>query len=196
MKSAPVRVLIVPGLHDSGPTHWQTWLQQSTRGALRVQQHDWAVPDLERWADRIDATLAREPRGPWVAAAHSFGCLALVRWLQRQRGAHDVRSALLVAPADPLKFGVGDALPCAPLPIPSTLVGSRNDPWMPFGSSVNWARAWGSQFVDLGHAGHVNVASGHGPWPLGKQLVERQVQQVHRELRIERAHPLELSFAI
>jgi len=24
VKTSPVRVLIVPGLHDSGPTHWQT----------------------------------------------------------------------------------------------------------------------------------------------------------------------------
>ena len=203
VKAAPVRVLIVPGLHGSGPAHWQTQLEHACRGALRVQQHDWAVPDLERWADRIGDTLARQPRGPWVAVAHSFGCLALARWLQRsaseRRG--DVNddgicSALLVAPADPLKFGVSELLPCAPLPVASVLVASRSDPWMPFGSAVNWSRAWGSQLVDLGNAGHINVASGHGPWPLARQLVERQIQQLHRERRIERADPLELSFAI
>ena len=195
----PVRVLIVPGLHDSGPAHWQSQLQRGCRGALRVAQHDWAVPDLERWAERIGETLAREKRGPWVAVGHSFGCLALARWLQRRgdgAGQDGIRAALLVAPADPLKFGVSEALPCAPLPVGSVLVASRNDPWMPFGSAVNWSRAWGSRLVDLGHAGHVNVASGHGPWPLAKQLVERLVQQVHRERRLERAHPLELSFAI
>ena len=207
MKTVPVRLLIVPGLHDSGPTHWQTHLEHNWRGAVRVQQHDWAVPELERWADHIGQTLARQPRGPWVAVAHSFGCLALARWLQRsaQLGrdhARDVdddngiRAAVLVAPADPLKFGVSEALPCAPLPIASVLVASRSDPWMPFGSAVNWSRAWGSRLVDLGNAGHVNVESGHGPWPLAKQLVERQIQQLHRQRRIERAHPLELSFAI
>ena len=196
-----MRLLIVPGLHDSGPEHWQSRLQHGCRGAVRVEQHDWAVPDLERWADRIGATLAREKRGPWVAVGHSFGSLALVRWLQRSRATgsveHDgIRAMLLVAPADPLKFGVSDSLPCAPLPVASTLAASRNDPWLAFGSAVNWSRAWGSQLVDLGHAGHVNVASGHGPWPLGKQLVERLVQHVHRERRLERAHALELSFAV
>jgi predicted alpha/beta hydrolase family esterase len=205
VKSPPVRVLIVPGLHDSGATHWQTQLEHASRGAVRVRQHDWAVPELERWAERIGETLARQPRGPWVAVAHSFGCLALVRWLQRDAAtrrrlddgdADGIRSALLVAPADPLKFGVGELLPCAPLPIASVLVASRSDPWMPFGSAVNWSRVWGSQLVDLGHAGHINVASGHGAWPLAKQLVERQIQQLHRDRRIERAHPLELSFAI
>ena len=205
-----MRLLVVPGLHGSAPAHWQSQLQQNCRGAVRVEQRDWAVPELERWAERIGETLAREKRGPWVAVAHSFGCLALVRWLQRRdvdgrgdgrgddigAGCDGIRAALLVAPADPLKFGVGELLPCAPLPVASTLVASRNDPWMPFGSAVNWSRAWGSQLVDLGHAGHVNVASGHGPWPLAKQLVERQIQQLHRERRIERAHPLELSFAV
>lgn len=189
-----VRVLIVPGLHDSGETHWQTWLQRHYRSAVRVQQHDWSVPDVDRWANRIEATLARGPRGPWVAVAHSFGCLALVHALSR--GVPDIVAAVLVAPADPIKFGAADALPCQPLPVASTLVASRTDPWMTFETAAAWSRIWGSQLVDLGDAGHVNVASGHGPWPLGKQLVERQIQQLHRWRRVERAHPLEFSFAI
>jgi len=188
-----VRVLIVPGLHDSGPAHWQTWLQRHYRSALRVQQPDWSVPDIERWADRIGDTLVRTPRGPWVAVAHSFGCLALVRALLR--GTPGIESALLVAPADPLKFGATAALPCERLPVATTLVASRTDPWMPFGSAVNWSRAWGSQLVDLRDAGHINAESGHGPWPLGRQLVERQIQRLHRQRRIDRAHPLEISFA-
>lgn len=191
---AQPRVLIVPGLDDSGETHWQTELQRHHRHARRVRQRDWRVPDLEAWADRVQATLAAEPPGPWVAVAHSFGCLALLRALLR--GTPGIAAALLVAPADPLKFGATEALPCQPLPVPSTLVASRTDPWMPFGSAVNWSRVWGSQLVDLGDAGHVNIASGHGPWPLGRRLVERHVQKLNRRQRIERAHPLELLFAI
>ena len=195
--SAParaVRVLIVPGLHDSGPDHWQTGLQRHHRGARRVQQSDWHTPELDRWAERIGQTLAQEPPGPWVAVAHSFGCLALTRWLHR--GGRGVEGAVLVAPADPLKFGVADSLPCEPLSIRSVLVASRTDPWMSFGASVNWARAWGSQLVDLGDAGHINVESGHGRWPLGRLLVERQVQRIERQRRAERAHPMEFAFAV
>ncbi|HZT55065.1 MAG TPA: alpha/beta hydrolase, partial [Burkholderiaceae bacterium] len=130
------RLLIVPGLHDSGDAHWQTDLQRHHRHARRVQQHDWSVPDLEAWADHVLDTLAAEPGGhekaPWLAVAHSFGCLALARALLR--GAPGIAAAVLVAPADPLKFGVAESLPCRPLPVPSTLVASRTDPWMPFGS--------------------------------------------------------------
>jgi len=192
-----VRVLIVPGLHDGGPGHWQTQLQQRHRSALRVQQHDWSVPALERWADRLIETLAHEPRGPWVAVAHSFGCLALVQALQRGAPASSgIEAAVLVAPTDPRKFGVSKWLPSQPLPIASTLVASCTDPWMPFASAVSWSHVWGSQLVDLGDAGHIDVDSGHGPWPLGQQIVERHIQKLNRHRRIERAHPLELSFAI
>jgi predicted alpha/beta hydrolase family esterase len=71
--SAPVRLLVLPGLHDSGPTHWQTWLQRQFRDACRVEQHDWARPDLPRWADAVQRTLAREAQAcgelRWVAVA-------------------------------------------------------------------------------------------------------------------------------
>ncbi len=189
-----IRLLIVPGLHDSGETHWQTELQRHYRHALRVQQRDWNAPQLEQWTDRVLETLEQEPGSRWVAVAHSFGCLALARALLR--GAPSVKAAVMVAPADPLKFGVADQLPCQRLPVASTLVASRTDPWMPFGSAVNWSRVWCSRLVDLGDAGHINVASGHGPWPLGKQIVERRIQDVNRRYRMSRAHPLEICFAI
>ena len=44
----PVRLLVVPGLNDSGPGHWQTWLaSQYWRRAVQVQQLDWVCPDLK-----------------------------------------------------------------------------------------------------------------------------------------------------
>ena len=47
----PPRLLIIPGLRDSGSAHWQTWLQQQYRDARRVVQRDFSNPDLQRWAD-------------------------------------------------------------------------------------------------------------------------------------------------
>jgi predicted alpha/beta hydrolase family esterase len=105
MRHTP-RLLIVPGLRDSGPAHWQTWLQSLHRGSLRVVQRDWHTPDLDRWALRIASTLERAgPGAPWLVAAHSFGCLALARHIALH-GADGLAGALLVAPADPDKFGV------------------------------------------------------------------------------------------
>jgi predicted alpha/beta hydrolase family esterase len=194
-KGDPVRLLVIPGLNDSGPAHWQSWLQgQFSRRAIRVEQNDWASADLARWSQRIEMTLARHPRARWVAAAHSFGCLALLRYLAQ--GGEGVQAALLVAPADPAKFGLAGKMPQSPLAIPSVLLASETDPWMKFESACAWARVWGSQTISLGDAGHINTEAGFGPLPPAKALIELMVQRLERERRIDRAHPLELSFAI
>ena len=193
-KGDPVRVLVVPGLHDSGHGHWQTWLESHFKRSTRVHQDDWTRADLERWADRIDVTLSREPGTRWVAVAHSFGCLALARYLAH--GGQGVHAALMVAPADPEKFAAGPFLPQSQLPIPSALLASENDPWMRLDSARTWARIWGSQFINLGAVGHINTESGFGPLPQAKTLVELMIQRVERQRRSARAHQLEFSFAI
>lgn len=201
MSIAAVKVLIVPGLHDSGPAHWQSWLQTQYRGAVRVRQRHWDQPDLDTWADRIDQTLrSAPPQTAWVAVAHSFGCLALARYLFTRDAPGDhhggVRSALLVAPADPHKFGVSHRLPLHGLGVPSTVIGSENDPWMPLDRAHEWAGHWGSRFINLGAVGHINTESGFGPWPLARFKVDQLVRDQQRQRRLELAHPLELNFAI
>lgn len=191
----PVRLLVVPGLNDSGPAHWQTWLEAHySRRAVRVEQDDWARADLARWAERIRTTLARHPRSRWVAVAHSFGCLALLRFLTG--GGEGVCSALLVAPADPAKFGVCAQLPQSKLPIATVLMASETDPWMKFESACGWARVWGSPIISLGDAGHINTEAGFGPLPPAKALVEQMVQRLERERRIDRVSARELHFAV
>lgn len=194
-----VRVLVIPGLHDSGPTHWQSRLQAHFRHAVRVQQHDWAAPDLTAWAERIEATLAAHPPARWVAVAHSFGCLALLRYLAARHPAcdrhHGVQSALLVAPADPDKFSIAPLLPQDRLGIDTVLIASETDPWMAYPQVSRWARAWGSHLINLGDAGHINVASGFGPLPLATSVAQQLIHRAERERRIDRAHPMEWSFA-
>lgn len=185
----PPRLLIVPGLHDSGPEHWQSWLQGLYRHSVRVVQDDWHTPDLVRWSDRIATTLERAGPGPWLVVAHSFGVLALVHHLARHAGSRAVgdgdgiAAALLVAPADPVKFGVSEALPHTPLAPITTVVGSQTDPWMRIDEAHRWAGRWGSHFVNLGDAGHVNVESGHGPLPLARRWVMAMAQRLTRERR-------------
>ena len=182
--SAPLRLLIVPGLHDSPPGHWQSWLQARHPLAVRVQQRDWSTPDLERWAARIGSTLERSGPGRWLVAAHSFGVLALLRHLAR-RPQSPVAAVLLVAPADPDKFGVGELLPGGTMPVPGTVVLSANDPWLAEAAGQRWARRWGCRVEMLGAAGHVNIASGFGPLP----LAERWLQSQQRRLATVLAQP-------
>lgn len=171
--TSPPRVLIVPGLHDSGPAHWQTWLQARVAGALRVEQQDWHTPDLERWSARLTEVLTQQPPGPWIVVAHSFGCLALARHLLLHPDS-PVQAALLAAPAEPDKFGVSALLPHHRLGVRATLVLSDTDPWMSPDSARRWAGRWGARAVALGDVGHINSDSGFGPWPLAEQWVARQ----------------------
>jgi predicted alpha/beta hydrolase family esterase len=190
------RLLVIPGLHDSGPAHWQTWLQSLYRDAQRVVQHDWSSPQLQRWAARIDRTLEHAPAAqPWVAVAHSFGCLALVQHLAQRPGS-PIRAALLVAPADPDRFGLGEQLPQRPLGVPATVVASDTDPWMSAASARRWAGRWGAHLLSLGDAGHINAEAGFGPLPLARRWVEAQQARHARDQRPRHAELLEWSFAV
>jgi predicted alpha/beta hydrolase family esterase len=67
---------------------------------------------------------------------------------------------------------------------------------MRFESVCAWGRVWGSPLFSLGEAGHINAEAGFGRLPQAKAAVEQMMQRLERERRIDRAHPLEFSFAI
>jgi uncharacterized protein len=169
-------VIIVPGLHDSSPEHWQSRWHRRHPEFSRVRQDDWDHPDLSAWAGRLGQVRARDPR-PALLVAHSFGCLTAVHSLARN--GDNVAGALLVAPADPDKFGVADLLPALPLPCPSILVSSSNDPWMRASRAAEWAARWGSSLVEAGEVGHINAESGLGDWSAGASLLRRLADRAH-----------------
>ncbi|MGE0053389.1 MAG: RBBP9/YdeN family alpha/beta hydrolase [Hyphomicrobium sp.] len=162
--------LIIPGLNSSGPAHWQSWFEEHIPGTVRVIQADWSKPDLAAWSARIRRNITRTP-GRLLIVAHSFGALPAAQAASDH--SDRIAGALLVAPADPDKFGIGEHLPQTRLSFRSVVVGSTNDPWITLDRAAHWADIWGSDFVNLGNAGHINVDSGFGPWPEGLSLLER-----------------------
>lgn len=166
------RIIIVPGWRDSGPGHWQTLWAQQLPNTLRVQQDDWMNPKRSAWVDRLSQTiLAQEDQV--VVVAHSLGCIA-VSHLPEEATAR-IASALLVAPADPERRAVLSdfaPVPYQRLSYHSIVVASNDDPYCPVRTAAAYARAWGSELVKLQHAGHINVESGHGFWPLGLGLLQ------------------------
>lgn len=169
-------IIIVPGLHDSSDGHWQSRWQRSFPEFSRVRQDDWEHPELSAWATRLGQVRARDPR-PALLVAHSFGCLTSVHSIARS--AANLAGVLLVAPADPDKFGVADRLPALPLPCPSILVSSSNDPWMRASRAAAWAGRWGSELVEAGPLGHINADSGLGDWHAGLRLLHRLAEKAH-----------------
>lgn len=167
----PPRLVTVPGLHGSEGAHWQSWLERQFSRSLRVEQPDWEAPNLDGWARTVGELLSQE-RGPFVIAAHSYGCLATAHALARSGSGSGVAGILFVAPASPEKFIAVGRFAAQRLNVPSILIGSESDPWMQAGDAHELARRLGSAFVNLGAAGHINTAAGFGPWPRAKFFID------------------------
>ena len=176
------RVVIVPGWRDSGPGHWQSLWAEGLSNAVRVEQDDWVSPRRESWVRAIgDMILAQD--APVVVAAHSLGCIATAHLPAKVTAR--IAGALLVAPADPeRRAALNDfaPVPYAALPYRSVVVASSNDPFCPVRLAGAYARAWGSEFVRMQNAGHINLDSGHGDWPLGLALLQSLTETPSRLL--------------
>ncbi|TXH44400.1 MAG: serine hydrolase family protein [Actinobacteria bacterium] len=173
-------VLVVPGWRDSGAEHWQSVWLRGDPGFRKLVQDDWENPRLDEWCRALASAISSFGQQPPVLVAHSLGCALVAHWarLTGESAGQAVAGALLVAPADadspdhtPDELRPFAPIPTAPLPFPSILVASRNDPYISFQRCLSLARAWGSEFVDAGAAGHINVDSGHGQWPQGEVLL-------------------------
>lgn len=168
-------VLLLPGWQNSGPDHWQS-LWEAQHGYRRVEQHDWMRPLRGDWTARLEEVVV-DADAPVLLVAHSLGCILTAWWAAHSQHAHRVRGALLVAPGDVEQGEAAAAItgwgPIArqPLPFPSVLVGSRNDPYCSLARAQGFATALGARFVDLGERGHINAESGLGGWPQGQSLL-------------------------
>ena len=186
MLEFPCTFLIVPGLREHVPLHWQTLLAAKLE---RVR----TVPPLERdrlsCAARVDAIEAELSRidGPVVLVAHSAGVIMVAHWaaLETKRPIH---GALLAAPADletPLPEGYPRRddlqahgwlpIPRRPLPFRSIVAASTNDPLARFERVVELSDAWGARVENIGAAGHLNPNSGYGEWPQARSLLDELV---------------------
>lgn len=188
--SPETTLLLVPGLRDHVAEHWQTLLQAELQ---TTQQKVASVAPLEHdklscaaRMEALDKALA-EIDGPVMLAAHSAGVMITVHWARHlfHKVPHGkIRGALLATPADletPMPAGYPDRatlevrgwlpIPREPLPFPTILAASRNDPLATFERAAEMACDWGSDLVDLGKVGHLNPAAGYGPWPRAKELL-------------------------
>jgi len=178
------RVLIVPGLHNSGPGHWQSEWEIHLRHVHRIVLDDWDTPDLQAWIDAIECGI--EQFQPTHIVAHSFGTLATAAVVANN--ASTLRGVLLVAPADPRKFDIDAQLPATALPVPGALVGSLTDPWLSWDAAQALGSRWGLETICAGDAGHINVQSGHGQWPAGWLILQRMLQKDATTLSFLRDH--------
>jgi len=171
-----IHTVIVPGVGGSEHDHWQSWLQRQLKSCSRVQQQDWNKPVLHEWIEQFVKTV-KSIQEPIQIVAHSFGCLTTVAALaQHPELNQNIKNLVLVAPANPARFGdAGFARESQndyqqyfhqlKLQVPTQMIISENDPWLNFQDALQLAKAWKIRPKNLGQVGHINVASGFGPFP-------------------------------
>ena len=176
MKSSETDILIIAGHTGAGPDHWQSRLVAKLAAARLVEQDDWLYGSMQKAIDRVlDAVQAATK--PVVFVTHSVGSLLLPHSIPALN-AHGlvprVKGAFMVTPPAESALagleGLDQAfkhVPRDPLPFPSVLVASSTDPHATMEQSADMALAWGSKMIEAGPQGHLNTASGHGPWPEG-----------------------------
>jgi uncharacterized protein len=175
-------VLILAGLWNSGPEHWQSQWQGRYPAWTKAQHRDWNCPDRDEWVAELDAAIAACKGAP-ILVAHSLGCMLVAHWAA-SRSPLKVAGAFLVAPSDveapsyPAPSNGFAPIPLAPLPFPSMVLASGNDPYLSLTRATAFAQAWGGRLVHIGEAGHVNADSGHGPWPEGERLLQEFCDQI------------------
>jgi len=189
-------VLIVPGLRDHVDEHWQTLLAAKLPRVRVVPPMGRTNLDCTARVDAINRELMAIS-GPVVIVAHSGGVIMLAHWVaSHTRTRKAIRGALLATPPDfeqpmPEGYPTMGALAAAgwlpvprkPLPFPSIVAASRNDPLGCFERVEELARDWGSRFVDLGEVGHLNPASGFGEWPQAAEFIRELALNGKNEAR-------------
>jgi predicted alpha/beta hydrolase family esterase len=172
--------LLIPGIGNSGPAHWQTLWENQHPNTHRVQQTDWDHPDCDQWAARLEDAVRRTDVPP-LLVAHSLGCLVACQWASQSR--LPVKAILLVAVPDP----TGPAFPkeatgfsCLESDLGQrriVMVSSADDPFSTALYSQQCALAWKAQHIVMGAKGHLNADSGLGEWRDGWDIVQKLLSE-------------------
>jgi uncharacterized protein len=170
--------LIVPGLGNSGPQHWQTlWEKEFSDKFTRIKQTNWDTPICSEWIETIENEVRKHEIGNVVLIAHSLGCTAVAHWAKRFQT--KIKGAFLVAPSDceaeTYTFDTqGFApIPLEKLPFKSLVIASTNDFYVSYERAEFFAESWESELVNIGAKEHINADAGFGEWQEGLELLKK-----------------------
>ena len=167
---------IVPGLGNSGPEHWQTFFESTGNNFQRIIQQEWDAPHCSDWVATIDKALSGYDLSTVILIGHSLGCSTIAHWAKQYN--KKIKGALLVAPSD-VENPVYTFPATGFVPIPlnrinfkTIVVASTDDHWVSLERAKFFADNWGSEFVNIGNAGHINAESGHYQWHEGLAILK------------------------
>ncbi len=175
-RTAPT--VVVPGWQGSGPEHWQSWLAVQLREAGREVRVP-ALPDVDRpdlagWLAALRTSLDGLPDDGYDVLAHSLGALLWLHHVASTTASPRAARVALVAPPSP-RLELAEIAQFLPTPMDidtvrhsadgTVLVGGDADPYCPEGISAAYGRPLKMPTTIIAGGGHLNEASGYGPWP-------------------------------
>ncbi len=167
---------IIPGLGNSGSEHWQTFFESRLNNVQRINQQEWDAPTCRDWIETIDQRISPYDLNSIVLIGHSLGCATIVHWATQYK--KKIKGALLVAPSD-LEAPVYtfptegfSPMPKEKIKFKTIVVASSNDQWVSLDRAKYFSANWGSEFINLGDAGHINAVSGYGKWEKGLEILK------------------------
>lgn len=170
--------LIVPGVTNSSEGHWQSrWEREFPDKFGRIQQAEWDKPVCSDWIAKIESDVQAAGPENVILVAHSLGCPTIAHWAKTY--GTKIKGVFLVAPSDcEAETYTFDTKGFAPIPLErmpfrSIVVASTNDEYITLDRAIELADTWGSELVNVGAKGHINVGSGFGEWNEGLELLKR-----------------------
>lgn len=171
MRTSEADILIIPGLGNSGPDHWQSRWEAKLPTARRVEQRSWSHPVLDDWLANLVGAIDAATK-PVIVVGHSLGARAIAH-LPEDKATRVAGAFLVTPPSSQFLLQIAEIDPAFAAPVsrrllfPGLLIASRDDPYSTYEESEALAKQLGIEVVDAGLSGHLNIESGHGPWPEG-----------------------------
>lgn len=174
--SKKYQILHVPGIGDSGETHWQTDWESRFPEIKRVIQKEWDCPDRDKWVKTLESCLTRYKDKPIILIAHSLGGGTVIHadHLKKLEG---VKGVFMVALPDieredfPKECSGFSPMPKQELSIPGLMISSENDEWCAIGVAEEWSNILQIPLINIGKKGHICGVKEFEAWDEGKKLL-------------------------
>ena len=172
MRTSETDILFVPGERGVDPDHWMNrWESRLSTARIVSAAREDVASLAASLASAIETARGSGAGRPIILVGHGAGVHAIAQAVAsgmiaaRAPGeSSPVRGAFLVNPSSMWNLPAPSR---DPLPFPSLLVASRDDPHASFEEMHDLGLDWGAHVVDAGAIGRIDATSGHGPWPEG-----------------------------
>lgn len=173
------KILILHGWEGSPQPHWQDWLSRELASdgfAVYFPQLPFAAtPRKKVWLETLQECM--ELFSPDIVVCHSLGCILWLHYAHRHADSHPKKLLLVAPPSISTKIKAVDTF--FPYPLPrlkadaALLVASTNDPYLTVEEAQKLSGSFGIELKLFENTGHINSASGFGPWPWALEWIRQ-----------------------